>query len=482
MKKRFLLSVMVMAILLPMAVMFAGCGTKKTHTVSISVKDNPTNNWVQLKFATDTEGSSVNVEHGEEAVLDVLVRDYLDETTLKIYNGDDELTLTREQGLTPPTQYDGSFRKIGTIEVGKIKKDVKLECTITERVFKFSFAKAETEAIGAEKQTILSDLVLDDDKSLYYALTTTNYIYQTTYEQAVNEGIRLTSQHPIGYYDLTSLGLGVGSVTDAGVNKYLITVPETLALENSLTINANSVKVSKLCVVSGSGSVIGFQKNSETTMLTSVEFNAGETASVKVVLNSELGASLTGAQVFVNGTKLTESASGYSFDISLDKMPVHYGSEGDMYTYEVTVQGVEIDMTSDEFCKVVGADGAMVNTTNDGLYFYDKTSNTAYYKNLGGSQTIEVSTAKDCKISLGSQVWNVKISDLVNNDVLAQLLTTDGVDVTARFAELYAGLLTSGGAVKLYALDDNQDGAITLDEINLLCIQLPYTSNTYTIN
>lgn len=482
MKKRFLLSVMVMAILLPMAVMFAGCGTKKTHTVSIGVKDNPTNNWVQLKLATATEEGSVAVEHGEEAVLDVLVRDYLDEATLKIYNGEDELTLTREQGLTPPTQYDGSFRKIGTIEVGKVKKDVKLECTITERVFTFSFAKAETEAIGAEKQTILSDLVLDDDKSLYYALTTTNYIYQTTYEQAVNEGIRLTSQHPIGYYDLTSLGLRVGSVSDAEMNKYLLKISETLTLENSLTLNTNSVKVSKLRVVSGSGSVIGFQKNSETTILTTVEFNAGETASVKVGLNSETGTSLTGVQVFVNGTKLTESASGYSFDISLDKMPVHYGSEGDMHTYEVTVQGVEIDMLSNNFCKVVGVDGAKVNMANDGLFFYDKTSNTAYYKNLGGSQTIEVSTVKDCKISLGSQEWNVKISDLVNNDVLAQLLTNAGVDVTARFTELYAGLLTSVGEVKLYASDENQDGAITLDEINLLYLKLPYISNTYTIN
>lgn len=337
MKKRLLLSVLVISLILPICLMFTGCGTKKTYTVSIGIKDKDTNNWVMIKQADGTETTKVSTEHGETLTLDVLVRDYLDETTLKIYNGEDEITLTPDQTFVAPTQFDGSLKKIGTIELEKVKSDIKLSCTITERLFSFTFEKTDDSTISAEKQTILSDLVLDDDKSLYYALTTADYVYKTTYEKAVNEGMELTSQKPTGYYDLSLLGVTGAGAPSLGLNKYVIKSTSELTASNILTLNPNGVQVAKLIVKSEEEGIVGFQKNSEAITLNEIEITAGETARVKIILSSDLGAELDTIKVYVNGTEIVKTTDGYYFDISLEKMPVHYGIDGDVYTYEVTI-------------------------------------------------------------------------------------------------------------------------------------------------
>ncbi len=191
MKKKFLTFALALCFIIPCLFMLTSCGGK----CNISMSDD-TDPYIGIA-EHGTEGYYSNVKKGTEMKYDIMIPDYFDRTTLKVYANGNEIQWQENDDAFTETTYENRkitnrLNPVGTFTI-KVETDIEFKIVVEEQIIDFHISLSTNINNDTEKQNILKDFVIDaeghdyDGKS-FFDLTTENI--QIVYSQLI-DGLKI---------------------------------------------------------------------------------------------------------------------------------------------------------------------------------------------------------------------------------------------------------------------------------------------------
>ncbi len=200
MKKKFLAFALMICLVSPCLFLLTACGPK--CNISMSKDTDP-----YMCVAEHGTTGYDNVKKGTKMTYDILIPNYCDRSTLKVYVNGNEIQWQENNDAFVETTYEGrkisnTINAVGTFTI-KVKTDLVFKIVAEEQVIDFHVSLSTNINGDTEKQNILKDFVLDaegrdyDGKSLY---DLTKEEIQVVYSELI-DGLKFKTSKSKGYYN-----------------------------------------------------------------------------------------------------------------------------------------------------------------------------------------------------------------------------------------------------------------------------------------
>lgn len=340
--------------------------------------------------------TTLSGESGFSTTLGVVMANYYDPDTLKVYANGEQIAFTKSQSYDANVQSLEESQIVGTISFEKVTEDIKVTFECEEKEITIAFQQ-NTE-YQATPSTILRNFRLDDNVTLYDAVTNADYTYKTTFSQYSGK-LSLTGAKN-GYYkfykedDTRPLftNANMGDEPTVERNKYSLQPNEALVLNNTLIVNVDAIAVNTMGFNSESGSIVKFS-------YTDGLLPASNIAQMSFTLDDTYqSVDISNTKVYVNDTLVTLGSNG-QFTFPNGKLPVDYLANDnldDVTKYDdfvVRVEGVDMsEVTTADLIKVTVDTPVAIDFGNSSYY---KQGNIAWYeKGMGVPCSISFDTAE----------------------------------------------------------------------------------------
>lgn len=390
--KKTLILVLVLAIMLVATI----CVMVACSTTYVYITYDQTDAIATLCDENDMNSqTTLSGESGFSTTLGVVMANYYDPDTLKVYANGEQIAFTKSQSYDANVQSLEESQIVGTISFEKVTEDIKVTFECEEKEITFAFQQ-NTE-YQATPSTILRNFKLDDNVTLYDAVTNADYTYKTTFSQYSGK-LSLTGAKN-GYYmfykeDSTRplfVNANMGDEPTTERNKYSLQPNEALVLNNTLIVNVDAIAVNTMIFNSESGSIVKFS-------YTDGGLPASNIAQMSFTLDDTYqSVDISNAKVYVNDTLVTLDSNG-QFTFPDGKLPVDYLANdnlNDVTKYDdfvVRVEGVDMSkVTTANLIKVTVDTPVAIDFSNSSYY---KQGNIAWYEKGGVPCTIEFDVEK----------------------------------------------------------------------------------------
>ncbi len=250
MKKKFLTFALALCLALPCMFMLTACGGK----CHISMSDD-TDPYVMVAEHGTT--GYANVKKGTEMKYDIMLPNYFDRSTAKVYANGNEIQWEENNDAFTETTYENRkitnhINAVGTFTI-KVESDIEFKIVVEEQIIDFQVSLSTNINGDTEKEDILKDFVIDaegrdyDGKS-FFDLTTEEI--QITYSQLI-DGLKIKTSGTKHYNkpEMTNdeFRFWEGSEEDGDDYDYIIfcTDGDEIDRVTILHINTESIKLSE---------------------------------------------------------------------------------------------------------------------------------------------------------------------------------------------------------------------------------------------
>ena len=404
MKKLFLTGIL-LALCAACLCLAAACdndGGAETHTIDFTFNGEKVTDTAEIYFFYEGSGSShctqAEAKYGKGITIEVYLMDYYDANTLKLFEGERELSVFALDGGYAVEQVAANARKAGEITLDAVSADRTLDLTCDEYKIKLNFTETDepmyptaenpdypTAEHKAMQESIynsfevwaggswrsLHALTENDSWTTYSELTGTNE------PNAAGGVIRLRSErYPHGaFYSSSFVQIGEdasqNSIYESESDDHAYYIQATNSVEYvfpteiDLTLDKSTLDLYSW-YFGGFGSVWD-TGDEEVTFYPKAE---GSIADFSFGLNDLNGAlDLSEVKVFVFEEKLTAENDKYT----ITKAPCEYAGSTSDYSYTLSLQGLE-DVREGALNKVT-----LTNKNAGVTEFYPKDENSLYY-------------------------------------------------------------------------------------------------------
>ncbi len=444
MKKLFLTGIL-LALCAACLCLAAACGNDggaETHTIDFTFNGEKVTDTAEIYFFYEGSGSShctqAEAKDGKGITIEVYLMDYYDANTLKLFEGERELSAFALDGGYAVEQVAANTRKAGEITLDAVSADRTLDLTCDEYKIKLNFTETDVPMYpDAEHKAMqesiynsfevwaggswhsLHALTENDSWTTYSELTGTNE------PNAAGGVIRLRSErYPHGaFYSNSFVQIGEdasqNSIYESESDDHAYYIQATnygghvFPTEIDLTLDKSTLDLYSW-YFGGVGNVwdIG---DEEVTFYPKAEGSIADFSFGLNDLNEVLD--LSGVKVFVFEEELTAENGKYT----ITKAPCEYAGSTSDYSYTLSLQGLE-EAQGDALNKL-----PLTNENAGVTEFYPKDENSLYYWDGSaayypqGAQTTEtVKVFYDIKT-------NTEITDFVEQRAVYE----DLIDFTA---------------------------------------------------
>lgn len=451
---------------------------------------------------------------GETVSFDLLLEDKFNPSTLKILNGNNEISWSQNPTYTKPTEFNGKSVNVGTLEISNIKDDLNLTAAAEEYVSEFSFkATAGTSHVSGEqeiaslishslanKQDLLEDFTLSDGKTLYYALTNSDYRYKLTASEQANNRIELTSRYnsEIYSFDITLSKSPKTSKSETN-KKFYISLDENDLSSNFITFNVNEITFSTLGILEQSGtlgkrSVYYPATNTTVTGDSSANYTPSQDAQIRIELIENNNFDLSNVKVYINKTQMSlhakendSDSTYYYLDVSKEKSPTYYNNDLSTDTYDVYITGVTLKADAEDVTIVkvnnktstsISINGNRLSWTSSACYYFDETESKMYFVKETSKTNVLILNGCINKLSISAndETYTIDLTELfkTENGVVGNYLSENrrSINIDSKLSDICPLLKLGNCDFELTGIDTNEDGKFTIDEIINIQISL----------
>ena len=444
MKKLFLTGIL-LALCAACLCLAAACGNDggaETHTIDFTFNGEKVTDTAEIYFFYEGSGSShctqAEAKDGKGITIEVYLMDYYDANTLKLFEGERELSAFTLDGGYAVEQVAANTRKAGEITLDAVSADRTLDLTCDEYKIKLNFTETDVPMYPDAEHKAMQESIYNSFevwtggswRSLHAltedgSWTTYSELTGTNEPNAAGGVIRLRSErYPHGaFYSNSFVQIGEdasqNSIYESESDDHAYYIQATnygghvFPTEIDLTLDKSTLDLYSW-YFGGVGSVwdIG---DEEVTFYPKAEGSIADFSFGLNDLNEVLD--LSGVKVFVFEEELTAENGKYT----ITKAPCEYAGSTSDYSYTLSLQGLE-EAQGDALNKL-----PLTNENAGVTEFYPKDENSLYYWDGSaayypqGAQTTEtVKVFYDIKT-------NTEITDFVEQRAVYE----DLIDFTA---------------------------------------------------
>lgn len=386
-----------------------------------------------LQFADENNSYTnlITVKSGSNVSIDLMLSNAYERDSLKIYNGNTELTWEKSSDYDDAAAIDYQQQKVGSLTLNNVKSNITLTFEVDEKEIEFSFERnsEETTPLTTEQKQILQQFALVNPDpnlptvNLLQALATDGYTYKTTYSKLA-DGIPVICTKPVGYYKANYLNSVFTDNLSAGTNRYAFRVSnlsEGIHRSNALVLNLAELDINQFAFENKTGFIAKVFKNDDATPIEYVKANeiAGN-YSVKLNTENYAGFDTSNAEVYLGLQKLNynDNLGAYTFTLTENQLPFTLGDEFN-FSYYITVKNVNVTSTTN-MLKLSAIGDPNIIKIGDSSYYYDSVNKTAYYTDYTTS--------------------NIKVDMYSSEGIQTFTITKNNVDYTVNLTEIYSSL------------------------------------------
>lgn len=454
------------------------------------------------------------VKTGETATFSLSLEDKYNPNTLKIKNGNEEISWTIDPNYSKPSEFSGKSINVGTLEIANVQGDLNLTTSAEEYTIDFSF-KATIDANDmtrvedvsqtinnrlTNRQSILEDFTLSDGKTLYYALTNSDYLYKPTASERASNKIELTSRYDSEIYSFnTSLRQSPKTSKSETNKKFYITLDENDLSSNSITFIVDEITLSYLDInsVSGTlGKISVYDPDNDTTESgSSIHYTPSQNAQIRVTLIENDSFDLSNVKVYINQTQIMnlhtkesdDDSTYYYFDVSKEKSPTYYNNGTGTDTYDISITGVNLKTNAEDVTIVsvnnetitpISIDGDRLSWTASACYYFDKAESKIYFVKNANKDNVLILNGCINKLSISANdtTYTIDLTELLKteNGVVGAYSSENRrtINIDSKLTDICPLLKLGNCDFELTGIDTNEDRKFTIDEIINIKISL----------